>query len=254
MTHYDPSKPYYIGTFTERVDWLMQNGATFAYGGGGIILTAPTAEQVVNAPCLAKNDEGKYLLPSDQGDRLLFNCLRAHTDITLTYLPALHQEDQFGDSSGFYESGIQPLSLHHFKSWHHVQPAKMHVVADACGESCFLQRFQFLDNYIISNGYSVAHYPQGIDFNPLQTEGTFGSANENDPNMNELVFSYTFGQVRKSMNHTGKKKSWELLGAKKEGDGRVKQVYVKRRGDGRWLAEGEDAPLRDSVVVLTWIP
>jgi len=130
----------------------------------------------------------------------------------------------------------------------------MHVVADACGESCFLQRFQFLDNYIISNGYSVAHYPQGIDFNPLQTEGTFGSANENDPNMNELVFSYTFGQVRKSMNHTGKKKSWELLGAKKEGDGRVKQVYVKRRGDGRWLAEGEDAPLRDSVVVLTWIP
>lgn len=243
MSQYDPTKPYYIGTFTERVDWMIANGAPFAYGGGGIVFTTPAAEQIVKAPCLAKNDKGEYLLASDQGDRMLFNCLRAHTEITLTYLPALYQEDQFGDLSGFYESGIQPLSLHHFKSWHHVKPAKMHAVADACGESCFLQRFQFSDNYIISNGYSVAHYPKGIDFDPLQTEGTFGSGNENDLNKNELVFSYSFGQLRKSLNHTGRKKSWELLGARKEGDGRVKQVYVKRKDEERWLAPDEDAPL-----------
>lgn len=254
LRQYDPAKPYYIGTFTERVDWILQNGAPFAYGGGGIVLTEPAAQKIVGLPCLEKKEDGSYVLASDQGDRLLFNCLREHTDITLTYLPSLHQEDQFGDPSGFYESGIQPLSLHHYKSWHHFNPDRMHVVADACGESCVLQRFQFLDNYIITNGFSVVHYPQGIDFDPLQTEGTFGSGNDGDSLLHETVFSYSFGQLRKNMNHTGKKKGWELLGAKKEGDGRVKQVYVKRRGEGRWLAEGEDAPLRDSIVVLTWIP
>ena len=80
-----------------------------------------------------------------------------------------------GDSAGFYEQGVAPLSLHHFKGgiWHE---AKEHRSAMACGEDCFLMRFQKKDNYIISNGFSVAHYPKGIDFNVRQMERTFGAA------------------------------------------------------------------------------
>jgi hypothetical protein len=228
-----------------------------AYGGGGIFLTAPVLQQVAEElPCLEKQDNGNYVLDANQGDRLLFNCLHKYTEITLTYLPSLHQEDQFGDPSGFYESGQLPLSLHHFKSWHYVRPAQIHTVADACGEACVLQRFQFADDYIISNGYSVAHYPDGIDFDPLLMEGTFddGNKEKEPPEFGEVVFVYSFGMLRKSLNNTGKKKQWELLGSKKEGDGRVKQVYLKRRGDVRWRAEEEKAPARDSVIVLTWIP
>lgn len=254
LERFDPTKPFYIGTFTERTDWMIGNKAPFAYGGGGIFLTAPIAQKLTQLPCLEQTEEGLYKLGGDQGDRLLYNCIHEFTDVTLTYLPDLHQEDQFGDASGFYESGQRPLSLHHYKSWHDLHPERMHVVADACGEDCVLQRFQFEDDFIISNGYSVAHYPAGIDFDPLQVEGTFNYGDDTDPEFGEVVFSYAFGQLRKSLNKTGRKLQWGILAARKEGDGRVKQIYLKRRGDDRWRREGEEGPERDSIVVLTWIP
>jgi hypothetical protein len=251
LSRYDPSKPYYIGTFTERVDWMIGNRAPMAYGGGGIFLTAPVARELIGLPCLDKDEKNEYVLKADQGDRLLYNCLRDYTEIRLSYLPLLHQSDQFGDSSGFYESGQQPLSLHHYKSWHHIEPDKMHVVSDACGEDCVLQRFQFKDNFILSNGYSVAHYPKGIDFDPLIMEGTFDSG---EGEMKDVNLSYTFGGLRKNLSMTGRKRAWELLDARREGDGTVRQIYLKRRGDGRWVAEGEEHPERDSIVVLVWKP
>lgn len=251
LSNYNPSRPYYIGTFTERVDWMIGNRAPMAYGGGGIFLTAPVAREITRLPCLDKDEKGEYVLKADQGDRLLYNCLRDHTEIRLTYLPLLHQSDQFGDSSGFYESGQQPLSVHHYKSWHHIHPDKMHIVADACGEDCVLQRFQFKDNFILSNGFSVAHYPKGIDFDPLIMEGTFDNG---AGDMKDVSLSYTFGGLRKDLSKTGRKLAWELLDARREGDGRVRQIYLKRRGDGRWVAEGEEHPERDSIVVLVWKP
>jgi hypothetical protein len=254
LQKYDPTTPHYIGTFTERSDWMLSNKAPMAYGGAGVFMTAPVIQKVTELPCLDKDDEGNYVLGADQGDRLLYNCLHNHTELALSYLPRLRQEDQMGDASGFYEAGIQHLSFHHYHTWHELWPGKMHIVADACGEDCVLQRFRFKDNFIISNGYSVAHYPQGIDFDPLQMEATFDYGNLDDPEFRDVVFSYAFGMLRKNLHKTGRKKSWELLGATREGDGKVKQVYLKRRGDNRWLGEGEPHPENDSVVVLTWIP
>ena len=251
LSYYDPTRPYYIGTFTERVDWMIGNRAPMAYGGGGIFLTAPLVRIITQLPCLDKDDRGDYVLNADQGDRLLYNCLNKHTEIRLSYMPLLHQSDQFGDSSGFYESGQQPLSLHHYKSWHRIHPDRLHVVSDACGEDCVLQRFQFKDNFILSNGYSVAHYPKGIDFDPLIMEGTFDNGSGD---MRDVSLAYTFGGLRKNLAKTGRKLAWELLDARREGDGRVRQIYLKRRGDGRWVKEGAVPPERDSIVVLVWKP
>ena len=253
LKKYNPAKPYYIGTFTERAEWFMRDHAAFGFGGGGIFLTAPMAKRVVEAPCLEGKKEGdvwKYDLDADQGDRLLYNCIAKYTDIRLTYLPRLHQVDQFGDLSGFYENGDQPLSLHHFKSWHHFNVAKMHVVADACGEDCVLQRFQFKDNFIISNGYSVAEYPQGIDFDVLQSEDTF----ENMAPIHDVDLAYSMGAQRPNLAFTGKKRSWELLDARREGAGVVRQVYLKHRSDMRWYPKGEKASGDDSILVLEWSP
>lgn len=250
LARYDPAKPYYIGTFTERAEWFMEHKAAFAYGGGGIFFTSPVVKKLTELPCLEKNEDGKYKLDSDQGDRLLFNCLDNYTEITLSYLPLLHQCDNFGDPSGFYESGQQPLSIHHYKSWHHFTPDKMHYVADACGEDCVLQRFQFKDNFILSNGFSVAEYPMGIDFDPLLMEFTF----DNGKAWKGFDMAYAFGGMRKSLSQTGRKLSWELLDSKKDGDGMVRQLYLKRRGDGRWQPEGEKHPDTDSIVQLLWSP
>lgn len=254
LSHYDPKKPYYLGTFTERNDWFALNRIPMAYGGAGVFLTAPTMEKVLAADCLAKNSDGTYKIDSVDGDRLLYFCIRDNTDIVLTPLHRLWQFDMFGDPSGFYESGHQPLSIHHFKSWHHIYPDKSHVVADACGEDCVFQKFQFADNFVISNGYSVAEYPQGIDFDVLQYEGTFEYGGVDKTQM-DVVFAQTFGMLRKPLTGTGKKRQWVLLGAIKEGDGRVKQVYLKKKEDERWIQSGVEAlPERDSVVVLVWIP
>jgi hypothetical protein len=251
LSHYDSEKPYYIGTITERARWLLEHQAAYAFGGGGIIITAPLAKQISELPCLEKDSEDKYVLDSDEGDRLLYNCIHKYTETELTYLPLLHQEDQYGDGSGFYESGSKPLSLHHYKSWHAFMPGKAHVVVDACGEDCLLQRFQFQDNFILSNGYSVAQYPKGIDFDPGLMEGTFDMGGEQEMAIN---VAYTFGGLRKSLSGTGKKKSWHLVDSRKEGPGKVKQIYVKKKDDARWIGDGESLPQTDSVFVLTWIP
>ena len=107
-----------------------------AYGGAGVFMTAPVIQKVTELPCLDKDDSGNYVLRADQGDRLLYNCLHNYTELTLSYLPRLRQEDQMGDASGFYESGIQRLSFHHYHTWHELSPGKMHIVSDACGEDC----------------------------------------------------------------------------------------------------------------------
>lgn len=250
-TH-DPSKPYYIGTITERTDWIIRDHTPMAYGGGGIFLTAPVASTISSLPCLEKDSEGEYVLGGDQGDKLLYNCLHNYTEITLTYEPRLNQEDEFGDPSGLYESGRSLLSMHHYKSWHHIKPAKMHAVASACGGDCVLQRFQFNDNFIISNGWSVAQYPHGIDFDTALVEGTFELPNDNG--LADVLHLYAYGALRKNLSKTGRKKGWHLLDAREEGSGRVTQVYTKNREDERWLREDEATYERDSVIVLTWIP
>ena len=250
LSQYDPEKPYYIGSFTERARWLLEHEVPYAFGGAGIIMTTPLVKQISSLPCLQKDENGTYVLDSDEGDRLLYNCIHEYTDTSVTYLPALHQEDQYGDGSGFYESGTRPLSLHHFKSWHTFIPGKAHIVADACGEDCFLQRFQFKDDFILSNAYSVAQYPKGIDFDPLQMEGTFDIGGEEEM---AITLAYVFGGIRKTLTGTGKKKSWILVDSRREGPGRVKQIYLKRKDDKRWLGEGEEPPPTDSVFVLTWV-
>lgn len=251
LSRYDPEKPYYIGTFTERARWLLEHQVPYAFGGGGIIMTSPLIKQLSELPCLQMNEEGRYILDSDEGDRLLYNCISEYTEVVMTYLPVLHQEDQYGDGSGFYEAGIKPLSLHHYKSWHAFIPGVAHIVADACGEDCMLQRFQFKDNFILSNGYSVAQYPKGIDFDPGLMEGTFDMGGEQEMAIN---VAYTFGGLRKSLSGTGKKKSWTLIASRREAPGKVTQIYVMRKDDRRWIGEAERPPALDSVFVLTWVP
>ncbi|RFU35003.1 hypothetical protein B7463_g1312, partial [Scytalidium lignicola] len=252
LSLYDPSKPYYIGSMTERADWMLSHRTPMAYGGAGIFFTQSAARRIIELHCLDVNSSGEYLVPGDQGDLLLYNCLHNRSDLVLTHVPQLHQLDHWGDPSGFYESGQQPLSLHHFKSWHLVAPDQMHVVAESCGEDCFMQRFQFRDNWIISNGYSVVHYPQGIDFDPLQMEGTFSTGFDRE-SVEDLSLSYSFGPLRRSLSETGKKKSWELLDARNLGNGVVYQTYVKHRDDKRWLKKDEQPAEADSVIVLAWV-
>jgi len=253
--HYDDKKPMYVGTFSEDVNNIDRHGPQ-AFGGAGVFLSIPAAKKIAKDYKSCKTDEKIREADSGwgpQGDILLRKCIYENSDTKLTLLNDLWQLDMYGDPSGFYESGIKPLSLHHYRGggWHLAHPWHYTKVASICGEDCTLQRFQTVDNFIISNGFSVAYYPEGIDFDTNQFERTFSAAPE-DKGWN---LDFAFGPQRPSLHKTGRKFSWDLQEANVEEDGSVSQIYVRKHDDWRWKnSDGSPMSNLDGIVELVWLP
>ncbi|KAH8821260.1 hypothetical protein F5884DRAFT_81530 [Xylogone sp. PMI_703] len=252
---FDYNQDLYIGTLSEDVNNVQRHGSQ-AFGGAGVFFTVSLATKInaLYAQCsteekLKESDSGW----GSQGDIMLRKCIYEHTDVRLSMIHDLYQLDLFGDPSGFYEAGLKPYSLHHFKGgmWHVAKPYQGVQVSHACGEDCFLQRFQSNDDYIIANGYSIAYYPKGIDFDIHQMERTFAPA----PDDYGWNLDFKFGPQRKSLLKTGRKAAWHLQESEVQKDGSVRQVYIRKKDDERWQ-EGPDGPKmfeKDSVVELIWI-
>lgn len=252
---YDPSEMLYIGTLSEDVNNVDRHGSQ-AFGGAGVFLSVPLAEQITKDYETCKTDEKIHESNSGwgpQGDILLRKCIYENTDVRLSILRGLYQLDLYGDPSGFYESGIKPISLHHFKGggWHSALPWEYTKIAHICGEDCTLQRFQTSDNFIISTGFSVAQYPQGINFNLAQMERTFAAA----PQDKGWNLDYVFDPQRPSLLKTGRKISWDLQEARVNEDNTVSQVYVRKANDWRWVdRNGEPMSQIDGIIELVWVP
>lgn len=119
------------------------------------------------------------------------------------------------------------------------------------GEDAFLMRFRTSDDWIISNGYSVASYPKGIDFDLGQVEHTFGFNTED----REWNMDFMLGPMRKSLSRTGRKIAWQLIDTTIEPGDVVRQVYLKKKDDERWLSEHETPRDQlDSILILVWRP
>jgi hypothetical protein len=255
FAEYNHERPMYIGTFSEDVNNIERHGSQ-AFGGAGVFLSVPMAKVVSEKYETCKTEQ--KILESNtgwgpQGDILLRKCIYENSEVKLTLLNDLWQLDLFGDPSGFYESGIKPLSLHHYRGgiWHVAHPWHYTKVAHVCGEDCTLQRFQTADDFIISNGFSVAYYPQGIDFDLNQFEATFHPA----PDNKGWNLDYKMGPQRSSLHKTGRKISWDLQEATVNEDGSVTQVYVCKHDDWRWKhPDGTAMNDRDGVIELVWLP
>lgn len=253
---YDHNMDLYIGTLSEDVMNVHRHGSQ-AFGGAGVIFSLPLAKKIAS-----KFDEcstPEKLMEANtgwgaQGDVLLRKCIYEHTDVRLSLLRDLHQMDIMNDPSGFYESGVAPLSLHHFKGgiWHKARPYEGAHIMHACGEACYLQRFRSKDNFILSNGYSVAYYPKGINFNLDQMERTFSCA----PDDYGWNLDFMLGPGRINLSWTGRKASWELMESARLPDGALKQTYIRKANDGRWALGygGEGMFDIDGVMELVWIP
>lgn len=255
FAEYNHERAMYIGTFSEDVNNIRRHGSQ-AFGGAGVFLSVPTAKLIAeNFDSCRGEDKIQQSNTGwgSQGDILLRKCIYENSAVKLTLLPDLWQLDMFGDPSGFYESGIKPLSLHHYRGgvWHIAHPWHYTKVAHVCGEDCTMQRFQTADDFVISNGFSIAHYPQGIDFDLGQFEATFHAAPENTGwNMD-----FRLGPQRQSLHKTGKKISWDLQDAVVNDDGSVSQVYVCKKDDWRWKnPDGTPMSPRDGIVELVWLP
>jgi hypothetical protein len=251
---YDHTMPMYIGTLSEDVNNIARHGAQ-AFGGGGVFLSAPLAKLITEKYDSCKTEAKIREADSGwgpQGDILLRKCIYENSEVKLTSLWDLWQLDLYGDPSGFYESGYKPYSLHHYRGggWHVALPWHYTKIAHLCGEDCTLQRFQTRDDFIISNGFSVAFYPKGIDFNLQQLERTFRPLPE-DKGWN---LDYMFGPQRPSLANTGRKISWDLQEATVNEDGSVTQIYIRKHADERWtLANKQPMSKMDGVMELVWI-
>ncbi|KAK0932846.1 hypothetical protein LTR29_015553 [Friedmanniomyces endolithicus] len=239
---YDPARPWYIGALTEGLFRVAQEGFK-AWGGAGFFISPPLMSQLAASAARCR--------PLDQGfgDILWRDCVLEVTSPTvkLTQLPGLNQIDLWGDISGWYESGLHPmLTIHHWKSWHFHPIPLASFITSVAGPDTFLQRYVFNDDVVMTNGFSIVHYPHGLpDLN--LTELTFAEDVNKMQKPGQLMFHYSLGATRPALQVGREKVSWELkFAAFGPGAKSVRQFYVKKR------VEGEGDGARDSVIEVDW--
>ncbi|KAK8080707.1 hypothetical protein PG997_008525 [Apiospora hydei] len=188
----DPKENAYVGLPSERADWTTteEGNVTMTYGGGAVFVTRPMADAITKMPCarqpqLQPEQEAgigggtppapqaveEAAATTGQWDERLYRCVAAHHSSRLRVMPSLYiPDDDAGDGGdGDYESGLQPLTLHHYRQRHQrFAPSRAHLIASLAGEGSFLHRFLFRgDGWVLVNGHSIAEYPDGVDIAPL---------------------------------------------------------------------------------------
>jgi hypothetical protein len=244
LREHDWQKPQYIGGLSEDW-WAVDHYGLMGFGGAGVMLSRPMAKIIYD-----HYDECKRRPRTTAGDVTVMDCIYRFSSTKLTPIPGMHQVDLHGDVSGFYESGREMLSLHHWKGGK-LKMEKMHMIADIC-DNCFLQRWQFQHGLILSNGFSIASYPQ----RQLTLGGLSSIADSLDFGLMEQTWSddikvlHSLAPLRPKLDEY-QKVSYKLLdsmildGEEVDAPGEkvVRQVYFKEGGQG----EG-----RDTVIVLNW--
>lgn len=242
LGHYDPRQQQYVGGISEEW-WSVVLYGLMAFGGAGVFLSLPMAAVIESNYNACRSQSG-----SSAGDIRIKECIQWHSHVRLTPIPALHQMDVSGDLSGVYESGWRPLSLHHWKAdwWDDKRrdrwfplPA-MHLVADICGE-CFLQRWRFGDNTVLSNGYSIATYAHGISKEALRKPEHTWLGPRKVPDTFNPGYVHSIGELRAPLKLEEEKVQFLFLDAEVV-EGGVRQYYL-HKGLGGEL---------DTLVELVW--
>lgn len=221
LDKYHPDQQHWIGSVSE-IWWSVSRYGMMAFGGAGIFLSRGLA---------AVLDEEYDTCTTEMhgaagGDERVMRCIYGHTETKLTNEPALHQMDIFGDLSGVYESGRFPLSLHHWKGGDYPVDL-MSLVSDVCGD-CFLQRWQFGKDTVLSNGFSIAQYPEGEHANGLdfrKAEETWDSHTV-EASVNPGTW-HSMSPSRPRLNLDKQKIQYRLLESAIV-DGGVRQTYIHR--------------------------
>jgi len=167
---YNTDGQHYIGLPSERLDW-EEDGTMFkTYGGGALLLTRAAISRVPNLPCFETSfpsspSGGISSFRSKRWDELIHDCMMRHSDLDMHVLPGFFSpnDDTYDPQIDSYETGQQPLLLRRYAERHLLNINKAHLVTNVCGESCFMQRYLFRDNWVLVNGISITEYPDGIE-------------------------------------------------------------------------------------------
>ncbi|KAL8673665.1 MAG: hypothetical protein Q9168_001920 [Polycauliona sp. 1 TL-2023] len=230
LSRFDPRQQFYVGALSEDW-WSVTQYGLMGFGGAGVFLSIALAE-IVNA----KYKECQDRSHASAGDIRLRECISWHTRTKLTNIPDLHQIDVHNDLSGIYESGRRTLSLHHWKGGGPDGKGyplhTMHLVADICGD-CFLQRWQFGNDMILTNGFSIAAYPRaGVRALDLEMmEETWDHPSTVEGSINDNGVDHSLGPVRARLELGKDKIQYRLLDSTLM-NGTVRQWYLNVGVDG----------------------
>ncbi|WYZ46309.1 hypothetical protein EsH8_IX_000534 [Colletotrichum jinshuiense] len=260
LSRFDASAPYYIGLPSERADWSVQNGTAVTDGGGAVFLTPPAALTISHLPCRPAEGFGGN---DTKWDSVIRECVRDRTDISFHVLPSFYSPTDalYNMQAATYDLGVSPLTLRHYKSRHHFSPSLAHLVTSVCGEACFLQRFQFANNWVLVNGYSLTHYCAGLEVVPMTSDaemlGAMQYGLEEEMPLGEGIVLEETGEKKEVVTWRGTRNVWLFSEAAVGEKGEVWQAYVKRRGssgfmDGEEEGEDGDGDHLDSIIILIW--
>ncbi|KAK5998594.1 hypothetical protein PT974_00975 [Cladobotryum mycophilum] len=242
LSTYQSSAQLYIGMPSEREDWEVIDGnLTTTFGGGAVFLTRPALFQLSHLSCL-NPPEHHARFHGKRWDILLQECLTKNTPMRMYTLPGFYSpEDNQANLQGDpYESGVQPLTLHHHFDRHGLDVNMAHMVTNACGNSCFMQRYRFKDNWVLVNGVSISQYLDGHENDSQDNE------NHARPSMPDQIVIDDSAVDRKTLKLSpDNRKVWRFADSVMSDDGAVWQAYIRR------AHKTSDAEI-DSVIVLVW--
>ena len=223
LAKYDPDEQYYVGALSENW-WSVARYGMMAFGGAGVFLSRAMAEVIDTNYQLCKETS-----TTSAGDIRILECIYATTTEKLTNERDLHQIDVWSDLSGIFESGRLPLSLHHWKPGASNEQGydlpTFHLVADVCRE-CWLQRWWFDTDLLLSNGYSISFYPKGDlkEANLDYMENTWAGVSTIEGSRNSGT-DHSLGPTRPKLELDDRKIQYKLI-ASSAVDGGVRQAYL----------------------------
>ncbi|PFH59472.1 hypothetical protein XA68_12281 [Ophiocordyceps unilateralis] len=203
-------------------------------GGGVMLMTRRAVDRVPGLPCT----EAPAETPArpKRWDALLRECVeqRAGRDVHVLPVPYDHDDDDDSDDNEDNDglSVTRPLVLRDRP--HRLDVGMAHLVTDVCGEACFMQRFLFRDDWLLVNGVSISHHPDGLK---------------------RLSHHHHHHHRRHAaqdmrLTWTGRRRLWRLLDSTSSPDGSVWQAYLKRGEASE--GQGDETDEMDSIIVLIW--
>lgn len=248
LASYRTDEEVYIGLPSEQDDWepTRSNATTTTYGGGAIFLTRPALDTLSNLSCFDM-PELRDRFHAKRWDVLLKGCFAWNSDVKMNVLPGFYSPDieTVRLDVDAYETGIRPLVLHNPLDRHGMDVNVAHLVTNVC-DACFMQRYEFHDNWVLTVGVSITEHFDAIKYSPKNSEAMTDNMATDQSSMSHEVIIDDAGVDRTELIWTENRRVWKFADSVMSDDGAVWQAYIDK-------AVGEAGPENiDSVIILVW--
>lgn len=252
---YNAAENIYIGVPSGPEDWVAHDGKFSTTGGGVVIMSRSGLAKYLSLSCAEIDAQSESSFHSRRWTSIIHECMTSRGEIPMQVILGLYSPtvDVTPSVSADLENGARPIALRGRVRGINLPMA--YLVADECGEACFMQRFLFRDNWVLVNGVSISQYQNQVQvwrrphIIPAPAEQSDTEA-KRDAKKSQLQLNDAGGD-RIHITGGGARNLWKLLDASVDDRGIVWQAYVKRAEKSKGDEADEEAEL-DSVIILIW--